>query len=115
MKNSLCGIDEAGRGTLAGPMVVAGVVLKKKISGLNDSKKLSKIRREELFETIIANSEYHISIIDNKQIDTKGISAVLKASLKEIISTLDAESRKRQDAECKKGLIGQKQDKNNYV
>jgi len=91
MKNRLCGIDEAGRGTLAGPMVVAGVVLEKKIEGLNDSKKLSKTKREALYENIIKNSKYHISIIDNKRIDTNGISASLKESLKEIMSNLDAE------------------------
>ena len=48
----LCGIDEAGRGCCAGPLVVAGVSLKKSIEGLNDSKKLSEKRREELFEII---------------------------------------------------------------
>ena len=38
----ICGIDEAGRGPIAGPLVVAGVVLNKDIKGLNDSKKLSE-------------------------------------------------------------------------
>lgn len=41
----LCGIDEAGRGPIAGPLVVAGVVLKESISGLNDSKILSEKKR----------------------------------------------------------------------
>lgn len=90
MKNRLCGIDEAGRGTLAGPMVVAGVVLEREIEGLDDSKKLSKAQREELYDAIIENSKYHISVIDNKKIDKAGISASLRESLKEIMSNLDA-------------------------
>ena len=45
----LCGIDEAGRGPLAGPMVVAGVILEKDILGLNDSKVLSEKKRERDF------------------------------------------------------------------
>ena len=45
----LCGIDEAGRGCIAGPLVVAGVVLTSKIEGLDDSKKLTEKKREKLF------------------------------------------------------------------
>jgi ribonuclease HII len=51
----LCGIDEAGRGPLAGPLCVAGVVFKsditliKEFSAINDSKKVSKNKREQLF------------------------------------------------------------------
>lgn len=44
----LCGIDEAGRGPLAGPLVVAGVVLKKEVKELNDSKKLTE-KKEKNF------------------------------------------------------------------
>ena len=58
MTNNLCGIDEAGRGPLAGPLVVAGVVLNKDIKGLNDSKKLTPKKREELFDIIKQNSFY---------------------------------------------------------
>ena len=54
----LCGIDEAGRGCLAGPLVVAGVVLLESIDGLNDSKVLSEKKRESLYEIIIKNSHY---------------------------------------------------------
>ena len=49
----ICGIDEAGRGALAGPLSVAACVLNKEISGLNDSKKLTAKKREELFKEII--------------------------------------------------------------
>ena len=50
----ICGIDEAGRGPLCGPVVAAAVILKKDdhIEGVNDSKKLTEKKREQLFETI---------------------------------------------------------------
>lgn len=84
----LCGIDEAGRGPLAGPMVVAGVVLKEEIKHLDDSKKISEKKREELFEQIIKKSNYHIVFSSAKQIDEKGISFCLKNSILEIINNI---------------------------
>ena len=50
----ICGIDEAGRGPLAGPVVVAGVIMPKDsmIEGVNDSKKVSENKREKLYEII---------------------------------------------------------------
>jgi ribonuclease HII len=84
----LCGIDEAGRGPIAGPLVVAGVVIKKEIKGLNDSKVLSEKKREALFPEIIENSSYHIVFTDAKTIDEKGLSACLKNSISEIMSEL---------------------------
>lgn len=84
----LCGIDEAGRGPLAGPLVVAGVILNKQIRQLDDSKKLSEQKRELLFEKIINNSSYHIVFTSAKQIDEKGISACLKDSILEIMEKL---------------------------
>ena len=56
MNNSIiCGIDEAGRGPLAGPVVSAAVILPDghKIKGLGDSKKISPIKRKALFDEII--------------------------------------------------------------
>ncbi len=55
----VCGIDEAGRGPLAGPVSVAAVILPAGFSlqGLNDSKKLTAKKREELFEHLIANPD----------------------------------------------------------
>lgn len=84
----LCGIDEAGRGPLAGPLVVAGVVLKKEIVGLNDSKVLSEKKREKLFEEIIKESKYHIVFTNAKIIDEKGLSFCLKNSIMEIMKNL---------------------------
>ena len=87
----LCGIDEAGRGPLAGPVVVAGVYLTKDIIDLNDSKQLSEKKRSELFPIIKENSIYSISIISPEVIDEinilqatkKGMVEVAKAILKQ--------------------------------
>ncbi len=86
----LCGIDEAGRGPLAGPLVVSGVVLKKNIVGLNDSKKLTDKKRDELFDKIIKDSFYHIVFVDNKTLDEIGLSKALKNSISEIMQKLEA-------------------------
>jgi ribonuclease HII len=87
----ICGIDEAGRGPLAGPLCFAGCILLTKLDGLNDSKKLSDKKRGELFETIIENSKYHIVWHSAKEIDALGISVCIKRSLIEIKNTLVAD------------------------
>ncbi|MEW5925091.1 MAG: ribonuclease HII [Candidatus Zixiibacteriota bacterium] len=77
----IIGVDEAGRGPLAGPVVAAAVVLPPdvEIDGLDDSKKLTARRREELFDEIAASGAVcTIGIIDNVTIDKLNI---LKASL----------------------------------
>lgn len=84
----LCGIDEAGRGPIAGPLVVAGVVLKENIEGLNDSKVLSEKKREKLFDEIKEKSKYHIVFTSAKTIDEKGLSSCLKDSIIEIMENL---------------------------
>jgi len=78
----LCGIDEAGRGPLAGPLVFAGVVLNSSIDGLTDSKKLSEKKREFLYPQIIKNSIYKVIFTDAKDIDEKGLSTCISNSLK---------------------------------
>lgn len=80
----LCGIDEAGRGCIAGPLVVAGVVLQKKVSGLGDSKVLSEKKRESLFDIIKENSDYKIIFCDNDMVDEKGLSYCLGYAIKTI-------------------------------
>lgn len=87
----LCGIDEAGRGPLAGPLVMAGVILNNSITGLNDSKKLSEKKREILFDIILTNSDSKIVRFSAQQIDTLGLSACLKMGLEEIMNSLNAE------------------------
>jgi len=88
MIEKLCGIDEAGRGPFAGPLVVAGVLLKKDIDGLNDSKKLTEKKRESLFDTIKENSIFHIVFSSNQEIDEFGLSICLQNSIKEIMKTI---------------------------
>lgn len=85
----ICGIDEAGRGCLAGPLVVAGVILKNSVDGLADSKKLTEKRREALFDKIVQNAEYEIVFTDNKTIDDIGLSLAIKNSIIQIISVLN--------------------------
>jgi ribonuclease HII len=92
MIEKLCGIDEAGRGPYAGPLVVAGVVLLKDIQGLADSKKLTQKKRESLYDLIIQNSINHIVFTSNKQIDKLGLSLCLKNSIEQIQSSIDANS-----------------------
>lgn len=78
----IAGCDEVGRGPMAGPVVCAAVVLDKNniIEGLNDSKKLTYKRREELSKIIKENAiEYQITYIDNDEVDKIN---VLEASRK---------------------------------
>lgn len=88
---NLCGIDEAGRGPIAGDLVIAGCVLHSNIDGLNDSKKLTEKKREILFEKIIKNSTFHIVKFSPKQIDEDGISKCLASGLREIMTSIECE------------------------
>ena len=83
-REALCGIDEAGRGALAGPLVMAGVVLREPIDGLMDSKRLTAKKREALYEDIINRSNYHIVSFLASKVDEFGISKCLHLGLKEI-------------------------------
>jgi len=99
----ICGIDEAGRGPIAGPLVVAGCIFKNEklkvksekwenfLQKLNDSKKLSAKKREELFDIIKQTCEYHIVFVDNTTIDEKGLSYAINYALNEIKNTLKAD------------------------
>lgn len=104
-KLKLCGIDEAGRGPLAGPLTIAGVILHQQIDGLNDSKKLTEKKREELFEIICLNSTYHIARFTPEQIDELGLSQCLAAGLREIMSAL-GEADYLYDGNSKFGVSG---------
>lgn len=90
----LCGIDEAGRGCIAGDLVVAGAVFKKDIElpkGLGDSKKISEKKRYELFEEISKVTHHHIVVKSSEEIDQKGISVCMQEALSEIKSKLKAQ------------------------
>lgn len=68
----VAGVDEAGRGPLAGPVVVAAVVLnpQQPVDGLDDSKKLSEMRREKLFPLIIERAlAYCVVVVERDEID----------------------------------------------
>lgn len=87
----LCGIDEAGRGPIAGPLMVAGVILKEPIVGLNDSKKLTEKKREALYEIIIKKADFHVVSFQADEIDKEGLSALMKRALTEIMTTLQTD------------------------
>ena len=87
----ICGIDEAGRGPMAGTLVMAGVVLKEEIKGLRDSKKLTEKKREALFDEIKQKSIYKIVEVDNKIIDEKGLSFAIKFCLETIVNSIKAD------------------------
>lgn len=89
----LCGIDEAGRGPIAGDLVVAGCVFSTdiEIKGLNDSKKISEKRRYKLFKEILPNTQNHIVVISPQEIDKEGLSKCMARALEEIKRNLKAE------------------------
>jgi len=88
--HNLCGIDEAGRGPLAGDLVIAGVILLNEVEGLMDSKVLSEKKREELYPLILENSLYHIVSFSAQDIDKDGLSICLGKGLESIQEHLNA-------------------------
>ena len=90
-ENLIAGIDEAGRGPLAGPLVCACVIMPKTdlIDGIDDSKKLSPKKREELFDKIVQNAiAYSIIEIDEKTIDEINILNATKLGMKKALESL---------------------------
>jgi ribonuclease HII len=88
----VAGIDEAGRGPLAGPVVAASVILPKGvfIDGLNDSKKLSPKKRDELFEVIKGKAlSYSVGIVDEKYIDETNILVATKKAMLIAVQALE--------------------------
>jgi ribonuclease HII len=84
------GVDEAGRGPMAGPVVAAAVILPAdvEIKGLNDSKKLTREQRERLEPEILAKSIYAISFVDNREIDELNILWASMAAMSRAIQAL---------------------------
>ena len=88
-EKNTAGVDEAGRGPLAGPVVAAAVILPKNhtIVGLIDSKKLTAKKREKLYNEIIKVSDYGIGIVSHRAIDKINIlQATFKAMRKAILN-----------------------------
>lgn len=87
----ICGIDEAGRGPLAGPVVVGAVIMPEYsfIEGVNDSKKVSENKREKLYEQITKEAlAWSVAIIDEKTIDEINILNATKLGVTECIKKL---------------------------
>ena len=88
----IAGVDEVGRGPLAGPVVAAAVILPKgcKISGLNDSKKIPKSKHKEIYEAVLQNAiAIGIGVKDNHVIDQVNIYEATKLAMMEAISQLE--------------------------
>ena len=86
----LCGVDEAGRGPLAGPVSVCACVIPEGvvIPGVDDSKKLSEKKRELLFEQITTVADYCVVLIDNLTIDRINILEATKLGMKQAVEGL---------------------------
>jgi ribonuclease HII len=84
------GVDEAGRGPMAGPVVAAAVILPAEIEikGLNDSKKLTREQRESLEVEILAKAIYSLSFVDNREIDELNILWASMAAMSRAIHSL---------------------------
>jgi len=88
----VCGVDEAGRGPLAGPVCAAAVILPRglEIPGLNDSKKLSEKKREELYDVIKENViTYGIAFADVAEIEEHNILAATFIAMNRAIAQLE--------------------------
>ena len=87
----ICGVDEAGRGPLAGPVCAAAVILPRglDIAGLDDSKKLSDRRRRELYDVITgAAAAYAIALVDQERIDEINILQATFRAMEEAVAKL---------------------------
>ncbi|MBQ2842535.1 MAG: ribonuclease HII [Clostridia bacterium] len=90
--SAVCGVDEAGRGPLAGPVFAAAVILPENcvIEGLNDSKKISEKKRESLFDVIKEKAvSYSIASVDEKIIDEINILQATYLAMKKAVEGLD--------------------------
>lgn len=87
----ICGVDEAGRGPLAGPVYAAAVILPEdyEIEGVDDSKKLSPQKRERLFNEITARAlAYAITSCDNRVIDEVNILEATMRAMRQAVEAL---------------------------
>jgi len=91
-KTLICGVDEAGRGPLAGPVVCAGCIMPRDkgfISGINDSKQVAEPQRESLYEQIVNTAvAYSVAVIDNQTIDAINILEATKRGMEQAVLSL---------------------------
>lgn len=88
----IAGIDEAGRGPLAGPVVVAAVIMPRdsRIEGINDSKKVSEKKREKLYELITNEAiAWGVGIVDQNKIDDLNILNATKEAVTTAVKSLE--------------------------
>lgn len=93
--NSICGVDEAGRGPLAGPVCAAAVILPKGhiIDGVNDSKKLTEKKREKLFDVIIDECvSYSIAFATVEEIEELNILNATMLAMQRAVEGLDVKA-----------------------
>lgn len=90
----IAGVDEVGRGCLAGPVIAAAVILRNNISGLKDSKKLTKKKREELSLIIMQNSYFSFGSSSPKEIDKINILQASLLAMKRAILNLSVKPGK---------------------
>lgn len=93
--NVVCGVDEAGRGPLCGPVCAAAVILPVgfEIEGINDSKKLSEKKREALFDIIKENAiAYSVVMVDAKTIDEINILQATFKAMREAVESLSVKA-----------------------
>jgi len=90
----IAGVDEVGRGCLAGPVIAAAVILRNNIPGLKDSKKLSKKKREELSLIIMKNSYFSFGSSSPKEIDEINILQASLLAMKRAILNLSVKPGK---------------------
>lgn len=86
----IAGIDEAGRGPIAGPVVAGAVIMPHEyyLEGLNDSKKLTFKKREEYFERIKRDADWGVGIVTNEEIDQINIFQATKLAMKRAVEQL---------------------------
>ncbi len=95
---SVAGIDEAGRGPLAGPVVVAAVIMPREsmIEGVNDSKKVSEKKREKLYDEIINEAiAYGVGIVNQEEIDRINILNATKEGLTMAIKEMEKDLKEK--------------------
>ena len=72
----ICGLDEAGRGPWAGPLIACAVILKRgsRVGDVRDSKKMTRMQREKVYKLLIKKTAYGIGCVTNEEIDDLGLS-----------------------------------------
>ena len=90
----IAGVDEVGRGCIAGPVVAAAVILQAKIEGIKDSKKLSEKKRNELSELIKNHSIYSFGLSSNDEIDEFNIQNATFLAMQRAVKNLSVQPKK---------------------